>query len=230
MSNLFAARLIGALFIISTGSYMTASELISTVWTLPDFLAQAYPNKNMLTIAALLEFVNSAAVVGIAVVIFPIIKQFNERIALTYLSFRVIEAAMLLFGAIAVLSLINVSKELLETSVTNVEYFHTMAKVLRAERYINFQLGMIPLALCGFILCITFYQYRLIPRVLSVLGLLGYLLLLLKVTSDFFAINLGGGLLYIPGALFEILLPLWLFFKGFHLPVKPQNTRSVCDG
>lgn len=230
MSNIFAARLIGALFIISTTSYLTASELISSLMSLPDFLAQVYPNKNLLTLAALLEFVNSAAVVGIAITIFPIVKQLNERIALAYISFRLIEAIMLLIGVVALLSLINVSQALLEASALNAEYFHIMADILKAERYINFQLGMIPLALCGFILCITFYQYRLIPRALSALGLLGYLLLLLKVTSDFFATNLGSGFLYIPGALFELLLPLWLFVKGFHLPANSKNTRTVCDG
>jgi len=228
MSNLFAARLVGALFIISTGSYMTASELISGVMSLPDFMEHAYPNKNILTLSALLEFVNSAAVVGIAVVMFPIVKQLSARIALTYLSFRIIEAIMLLIGAVALLSLVSVSKELLETSSPNVEYLLSMAKILKAERYFSFQLGMIPLALCGFTLCVTFYQHRLVPQILSALGLLGYLLLLVKVTSDFFAINLGGGLLYIPGALFELLLPLWLFFKGFHLveksyPPLPSN-------
>lgn len=227
MSNLFAARLVGALFIISTGSYMSASELISGVISLPDFIEHVYPNKNILTLSVLLEFVNSAAVVGIAIVMFPIVKQFSERIALAYLSFRIIEAIMLLIGAVALLSLINIGKELLETSASNTEYLLTMAEILKDERYFSFQLGMIPLALCGFTLCVTFYQHRLVPRLLSALGLLGYFLLLLKVTADFFAINLGGGLLYIPGALFELILPLWLFFKGFYLIEKPENTRFV---
>ncbi|GAB2686443.1 DUF4386 domain-containing protein [Aliiglaciecola aliphaticivorans] len=223
MSNLFAARLVGALFIISTGAYMTASHIISTLFSAPDFILYLYPNRNLLTVAALLEFVNSAAVVAIATVIFPIIKPLSQRIALTYVSFRIIEAVMLLIGALALFSLIAISKEMVTAIAPSVDYLSVMADVLKQQRYVSFQLGMIPLALCGFMLCVTFYQHRLVPRLLSALGLVGYLLLLLKVSADFFAINIGGGLLYIPGALFELLLPLWLFFKGFHLSEQPQT-------
>jgi hypothetical protein len=128
----------------------------------PDYLEQVYPNKYSVIFAVLLEFINSAAVVGIAIIIYPIIKQYNERIALGYVAFRIIEAIMLLMGILALLSVMTLSKEFIGTTVTNVDHLHAMATVLKAERYIDFQLGMIPLAICGFILCITFYQYRLV--------------------------------------------------------------------
>lgn len=227
MSSLFAARLVAALFLISTSSYMMASSFIGELFGSPNYLELFYANKHSVITAVLLEFINSAAVVGIAVVIYPIIKQYNERIALGYVAFRLIEAVMLLIGAVALLSMMRLSKELVETTINNVEHLHTMATILRAERYYDFQMGMIPLAICGFILCITFYQYRLIPRLLSVLGLLGYFALLLKILFDFFDVNLGGQLLYIPGALFELFLPLWLIVKGFHLDEKPKYRGTL---
>ena len=223
MSNLFAARLIGALFIISTVAYMTADEIISSVISASDYLEHVYPNQNLIAVSALLEFINCAAVVGIAIIIYPIIKPLSERAAAAYLSFRVIEAVLLIIGSVTLLSLVNVSQMLLEASAHNVEHVHAMAKALKAERYLNFQFGMIALSLCGAMLCVTFYQYRLIPRLLSALGIVGYTLLLLKVTSELFDINLGGELLYLPGSLFElVLLPLWLFTKGFQLPDKQR--------
>lgn len=227
MSSLFAARMVGALFLISTSSYMIASSLIGGLFSSPDYLELLYPNKYSVTTAVLLEFINSAAVVGIAIVIYPIVKQYNERIALGYVAFRLIEAVMLLIGAVALLSMMRLSKELVETTVNNVEHLHTMATVLRAERYYDFQMGMIPLAMCGFILCITFYQYRLVPRLLSGLGLLGYFALFLKILFDLFDVSLGGALLYIPGALFEFILPLWLIVKGFNLDEKPKQSEAV---
>lgn len=222
MSSLFAARLVAALFLISTGSYMMSTSIIGDLLSSSNYLEQIYPNQSTVIFAVLLEFINSAAVVGIAIVIYPIIKQYNERIALGYVAFRLIEAIMLLMASVALLSIMTLSKELIETTVTNVDHLLTMATVLKAERYIDFQLGMIPLAICGFILCITFYQYRLVPRLLSGLGLLGYVALLLKVVFDFFDVSLGGQLLYIPGAIFESFLPLWLIVKGFNLNEKPQ--------
>jgi hypothetical protein len=225
MSSLTAARLVGVLWLISTFSYMTASSLIGGFFSSPDYLEQLFPNKLTVTTAMLLEFVNSAAVVGMAIVIYPIIKQYSERVAVSYVVFRLIEGVMLLVGTAALLSLVNLSKELIETTASNVDYLHTMASIIRKERYVDFQLGMIPLSICGFILCVTFYQYRLVPRAFSVLGMLGYFALLLKVLFDFYAVSLGGQWLYLPGALFELSLPFWLFVKGFNLKEMPSNER-----
>lgn len=222
MTSLTAARLVGALFLISTSSYMISSSILEDLFSLPNYLEQFYPNKDTVTLAMLLEFINSAAAVGVAIIIYPIIKQYNERVAVSYVAFRVIEGIMLLVGAAALLSIVTLSKELIETSASNVDYLHTMATVLRKGRFVDFQLGMISLSLCGFILCVTFYQYRLVPRLLSGLGLLGYSVMLLKILFVFFGVSLGGEWLYLPVALFELILPLWLFVKGFNLSEKPK--------
>lgn len=226
MTSLTAARLVGALFLISTSSYMISSSILEDLFSLPNYLEQFYPNKDTVILAMLLEFINSAAAVGVAIIIYPIIKQYNERVAVSYVAFRLIEGIMLLVGATALLSIVTLSKELIETSVSNVDYLHTMATVLRKGRFVDFQLGMISLSLCGFILCVTFYQYRLVPRLLSGLGLLGYSVMLLKILFVFFGVSLGGGWLYLPVALFELILPLWLFVKGFNLSEKPKCSSA----
>lgn len=226
MSNLTAARLVGALWLISSLSYMIADEIMWGFWSLTDYLEHFYPNKDTVISVVLLEFINSATLVGMAIIIYPILKQYSERIAVTYVSFRVIEGVMLLVGAATLMSLVTLSKELIETSASNVDYIHTMATVLRNGRYVDFQLGMIPLSLCGLILCATFYRYRLIPRLLSGLGLVGYFALLLKILFDFYDVSLAGEYLYIPGAMFEMTAPFWLFVKGFNLSEKPKCSND----
>jgi hypothetical protein len=72
----------------------------------------------------------------------------------------------------------------------------------------------------GLIFSYLLYQSNLIPRLLSVLGLIGYALLSIGVLLDllgYFPMNTNAGmLLEIPGGLFELFLPLWLFIKGFN--------------
>src|SRR5436305_1918232 len=62
---------------------------------------------------------------------------------------------------------------------------------------------------------------RLVPRWLAVLGLIGYPALLLVAVLDMLGLIdtvAGLGLVgLIPGGLFELLLPIWLFAKGFNL-------------
>jgi ABC-type phosphate/phosphonate transport system permease subunit len=74
---------------------------------------------------------------------------------------------------------------------------------------------MIVLGFGSFLLCYVLYRARLVPRFLSVIGFVGYAGLL---TSSCLAIagHDAGAALYIPGAIFEIVLPLWLLIKGFN--------------
>lgn len=226
MSHQLAARIAGFLFLISTSSYMYADSILSPLLRLPDFLNQAAQNQSTLALAALLEFINCAAVVGIAIVIYPIIKRYSERVAIGYIAGRVIEAAMLISGAVMLMTFGAMGEKLAASSVMHSEQLYIMGSALKTERYFSFLMGMIALAIFGFLLNITLFKYRLVPRVVAGLGLLGYAMLLLKVLFDFFDVSMGGAWMYIPGGLFEFLLPLWLIFKGFDLSAEPQAGTS----
>lgn len=63
--------------------------------------------------------------------------------------------------------------------------------------------------------CYLLYRSKLIPRFLSILGLIGYASLSASAIMELMGHN--GMFLYAPGALFEIVLPLWLIVKGFNL-------------
>jgi hypothetical protein len=86
------------------------------------------------------------------------------------------------------------------------------------------------LGLGGSLFTWTLFRFRLVPRVISVVGLIGYILVFLySIVGWFGLIDLtpgasGWGILVIPVATFEIiLLPFWLFFKGFKTPETPER-------
>ncbi|NOU75565.1 DUF4386 family protein [Paenibacillus sp. LMG 31458] len=91
-SNKKTARIVGILFLAATAAYILGNGLIESILNDPDFLNNVYLNKTQVIIGMLLELINSAAVVGIAIMLFPILKKYNETIALGYVAFRVIEA------------------------------------------------------------------------------------------------------------------------------------------
>ncbi|MBD1584655.1 DUF4386 domain-containing protein [Pseudoalteromonas sp. S16_S37] len=223
MSNQLAARIVAILFLISTSSYTIADSLSHGFLIAPDFLNQVAQNRFLVSLSALLEFVNCAAVVGISVVLYPIIKQYNERVAIGYLSGRLIEAAALLPAAVILLTLTTMGEKMLAGSLAQTEQLYVMATALKAERFTTFSMGMLSLSIAGFFLNITLFKYRMVPRLLSVLGLIGYAMLLMKVIFGFLGVKFAGVWMYIPGGLFEFLLPMWLLFKGFDLSHKPQT-------
>ena len=73
----------------------------------------------------------------------------------------------------------------------------------------------------GIVLSYVLYISRLVPRLLSMLGLIGYVLLAVGIPITVFGsghLDSGWGLGFVAlGGLFELVLPLWLLAKGFSL-------------
>ena len=183
------AIIVGLLFLVSTLTFMIGSNLIKS------FLTDETQNKSQLIPGVILEIICGVAVLGIGVLMFPILKLFNKRLAFGYVIFRVIECIIIIVGGIYLLSLL---------------------KLMWKYEMIIFVFT----ALGGLIFSYLLYLSKLIPRYLSGLGIIGYAILFLGVTLNMFSlININGGagmLIYLPGGLFELFLPLWLFVKGFN--------------
>jgi hypothetical protein len=159
------------------------------------FLIDDTQNKSQLIFGVTLEILCGFAVAGIGVLMFPILKMFNRRLALGYVIFRVIECIIIFVGGI---------------------YLLVLLKLMWKYEMIIF----IFTALGGILFSYLLYLSKLIPRYLSGLGIIGYAILFLGVALNMFGllnINNGAGMLiYLPGGLFELFLPLWLFVKGFN--------------
>jgi len=183
------AVIVGLLFLVSTLTFMIGSNLIRS------FLIDVSQNKSPLFLGVILEIICGVAVVGIGVLMFPILKLFKKRLALGYVIFRIIECTIIIVGGIYLLSLL--------------EFMWKYEMII-----------FVFTALGGLIFSYLLYLSKLIPRYLSGLGIIGYLMLFLGVVLDMFSIfniNDGAGmLLYLPGGLFELFLPIWLFIKGFN--------------
>jgi hypothetical protein len=71
----------------------------------------------------------------------------------------------------------------------------------------------------GLVLSSALLTSRIVPRNLSMLGVIGYPVFLVGSVSAMFNlidITHGAGMLaLVPGGLFELILPIWLFTKGF---------------
>jgi len=183
------AVFVGVLFLAATITFMTGSSLVRS------FFADTQPNPTSLIIGALFEIACGLAVTGIGVLMLPILQTFNRGLALGYVGFRIVECAIIVAGGIYMVSL--------------------SSPIWKYEMILFVFTG-----LGGLIFSYLLYQSNLIPRWLSVLGLVGYALLSIGVLLDllgYFAMNTNSGMLvYLPGGLFELCLPLWLFIKGFN--------------
>ena len=216
------ARLVGVLFLVATASYLAGTQLIESVLGTPDYLDRIHPDRMRVVAGALLILVDAAAVVGIAVAMFPILKLWNEGIALGYVGFRIIEATILVVGVLGPLSLTALGQEYLGTEISPASHFAALGVLATRVNYWAYQLAMVLLGGCGLMFCYLLNRARLVPRWLSILGLLGYPLLSAGAVLDMLGrvdtLHGAGMLLIVPGGLFELLLPLWLIARGFGAP------------
>jgi len=218
-SNRKTAIIVGILFLTATATFMIGdSLLIESILDDPDYLITVSENITQVIIGVLIAFIDGIAIVGIAVFMFPILKKYNEPIALGYVGFRIVEFAIILVYLICPLLLITLSQEYVKAGAPADSYFQTSGTLLLAVRYWTLQMVYIFNGLAGLMLSYLLYKSKLVPRFISVLGLIGYALLLPGTLLHMFGhIDMLGVLIvFALGALFEILLPIWLFAKGFN--------------
>ncbi len=165
-------------------------------------------------VGGILEIIVALAGIGTAVVLFPMLKKQNEGLALGLVASRILEASTMFLGVAFLLSIVTLRQdgagaEALPTS-------HALVSLY--DRIFLLGQSFIPAVndlLLGFLL----YKSRLVPRALSMIGMVGavplvasYLAVMSGVIEQRSSVAGLGALLV---ALFEFSLGVWLVVKGF---------------
>jgi hypothetical protein len=212
------ARGVGALFVITMVLGMIDAYTVAPILNTP--LNNIYLNESRIFIGAFSILFMSIGVVGIAILLFPVLERHNKFIAITYLCSRVMECLLLIVGVIVYFLLLILSQEFINAGSPDASHFQSLGNLAVKARYGGYQIAMIILSIASLMLCYLLYQTRLIPRLISIVGFIGYVLVLLSAPLDILGIidtSGAGGIMYVPGALFELfLLPIWLIAKGFN--------------
>ena len=212
---------VGVLFIIATVAGFLSVAFLGPVLADSDYLISFSVNKNQVIIGVLADLIGAAAFVGLAVVIFPVLKKHNESIAVGYIVARSFEAVPFIIANISLLALITVSQAYVQAGVEAASNFLPVGTGLLATYDWTQLLGPRILAsLAALPFYYALYQSKLLPRWISVWGLLGAPLYFAAGFLPMFGlldpISPVGVLLFIPAALLEMVLAVWLIVKGFN--------------
>lgn len=216
------AIIVGVLFIIGTVVGMASAVISGPVLSAPDYLTKIAANATPITLGALFVLIMGLTLALIPVVIFPVLKKHNEVLALGYLVFR--GALENLTGLVIVISwllLVPLSQEFGLAGTSNAPDVQALGNLLLKAAEIGSAMTAIVFPLGAMMLYVVFYQSKLIPRWLSVWGLIG-------VTLYLFGMGLAGmfGLtnsistfqwvFFLPTLLQEMVMAVWLIIKGFN--------------
>ena len=213
------ARAAGIFYLLTFAASIPALLLLDPILSNPGYIVSAGNDTRVLW-ACFLDFVNALAGIGSAVAVFPIVKRVNESMALGFVMSRMVEAAVIMIGVVALLTVVLLRQDLGGSATADASALTTVGQALVTVRDWTFLFGP------GFMACVNallfgtlMYRSGLVPRIIPMMGLIGAPLLLTANMLTFFGHNTQTGawsmLATLPIAAWELSVGFYLTFKGF---------------
>jgi uncharacterized membrane protein YjjP (DUF1212 family) len=224
------ARAVGVVFLAGMVVYILGNAvLVQPILGAPDHLSAVAASSLPLAIGALLMLMAAVGDTLHGILMLPVLRRHNERVAFGYFGARLIDAVFLAAGIMFVLLQIPLGREYLAAGAPEESSLQALSTLsIEAHQY-SYEIGMIAVGFAGLMLCYLFYTARLVPRLLAVWGLVGYAILLTG--SVLTVLGFHPGLIHtIPGGLWELFIGVWLIAKGFStqsVPSKPTTSSTT---
>jgi hypothetical protein len=178
---------------------------------------------------AVFEVLLIAANIGTALTLYPVLKRQSEVLALGYVMARIVECGFIALGIIAMMALNTLR---LNAGAADQAMLVIAGQSLVAVHDWTFRIGpgVVVGIGNGFMLGYLMWKTRLVPRAMSVLGLIGGPALVVAGVAVMFGdIEAGSAVQAIatlPEFFWELSLGIWLLVKGFN----PDALRRLNDG
>jgi hypothetical protein len=211
---------------------MVAMALWGQSVSSPDYLSLMAAHRYEVLLLALSTIFMGLACAGIGISMYPILKPYDETLALGVVGFRVMEGTLQVISAVSLAVLLALSQEFVNSGSPADSFYQPAAAVIKSVReWMNNGFYLFPWCTGAAIYYTVFYRTRLLPRWLSVWGLLGLLLMLVGALCGMFglihAFSPTQMLLMFPIMLQEMVLAVWLIVKGYNPSVSAAGSGMV---
>jgi hypothetical protein len=219
MGRRTTARVVGSLFLTATAAGVVSAVLLGPLdsWNAPQAIAD---NAHRTAAGALLVLVMAAAIALIPPALFPVLAEHGQAPALGYLAARILEVVLLLPAAIGPLVLVAMGT----TRSAGAEPLDTV-RVLAQTYEVSGQAGSaLFFCLGALLLNYLLYRSRLVPRWIAGWALVAVVPYLVDACLVTFGVlepfSVVHTILFLPLALNEMVLAVWLLTRGFTLPTE----------
>lgn len=224
------ARLFGIFFILTFVSYGIGSTLTHTILDYPLMLVNVYENKGAFVIGiVLMTLIHSVFNLALPIILLPIIKPYHTGFSYGYFSFTIMATLLLTIGGLLLLVILPLSNDYATSNFASLNSIELIANLLIKGNFYAYHLGMCFWGVGSLMLTFILFQSRLIPKAMSIWGMMGYLILIVGSLSQLFAQNAAIEVYSVAlGGSFEICLSLWLIVKGLnHKQSKNQSKNEI---
>jgi hypothetical protein len=210
------SRVLGVAFLLQFVTSFSSGVFLQPTLIVPGNISESMikiaNNAWLMRANILLDMLTALGIIFLGTVLFVTLRKQNEKIALVALGFYILEAALLAVSRISAFSLLRISQEYVTAG--NPAYLQTMGKLaLESMDFGGSTLHILTFCFGGILFYYLLYKSRLIPRALSLWGLLTVFPMLIAIVSNLFGYvpPIYFYVLYIP---FEFVIGVWILVKG----------------
>lgn len=174
-----------------------------------DFLTNTAANESRIITGVLLSVVDGITGLSIAILLWPLFKITNRFMATLYIGLSLIGFVTVLVDDVAVLTILGLSREFVKTSDSALQ---SLSVVFFQTRWWTHYITLLMAGPSFTVLNVLLFQSRLVPRFISIWGIIGAALLMIEIVLSMYG-KPTNMLMLMPFGLQQLVLIVWLLIR-----------------
>jgi hypothetical protein len=209
------SRILGVAFLVQFVTSIMSGLLLRQTWFVPGdinaSLIKIASNAAWLRANIIVDMLTALGIIFLGAMLFITLHKQNEKMALTAFGFYILEAALLATSRMATFALLRFGQEFAVTGQAVLPLLGQVA--FDAMEFVGGSLHMLAFILGGVLFYYLLDKARIVPRVLSLWGLITVLVFLIGTPLAIMGYEVPMAL-YLPYIPFELVIGLWILIKG----------------
>jgi len=219
------SRVLGAAFLLQAVTSLISGLIMKLALTVPGNIIESMiniaNNAWLMRVNILGEIITAAGIIFLGAILFITLRKQNEKIALVALGLYILEAALLAASRIEAFSLLRISQEYVTAG--HPAYLQAIGNLAFESMNFGYTLLMLAFCLGGILFYYLLDKSRIVPRVLSLWGLITVFPCLIATLFTIFGYEVPF-FVYFPYVPFEFAIGIWILVKGIKIhEIKSEN-------
>lgn len=214
-SEMSVGRTVGILLLLQMASALIFPFVLIGAKGYPDFLETAAANAVQIRTGMGLAFVGAALTVFLGIKMFPVLRQHSFVAASVFFAVCVISCTLDAVHNGSVLSMLSVSEKFANSGGADAAVYQAWGATAASMRRSVHVVQLVAIGAWMMAFYISLWRFRLVPRLLSVIGIVGVASQFTGVTVMMFLGYPPLGYLAMPLAPIHAATAIWLIVKGF---------------
>lgn len=215
-SNKKTGRITGALLLfVFISGIIIFQFLQGPVLFSDNYLTLTSERSNQIISSLVLGIFSGIISIVIATILLPIFKKHHIPLAYLYFAFCILNFIAIMVDNASVVSMLELSKEYVKNGSSN--SLNILGNLSYEKHFWTHYFYLLISCFPVFVLYYILYLSKLIPRIISVFGIIAVILMFIEEISSIFGHSISMNML-LPIGLIQLVLPLWLIFNGLNSP------------